>query len=152
MKPSRGLPDPKASLSASSPSQAIAEANKEVEKAMQATKRGPYLQFNPSLRCEIIKYADHHGATAAAAAAARHYLKKLEKRMCESTVKSIKVYVEELWKRPRTLASSNVKISPVLNFRPCLIFVGRLGRRKLNRGKIFTYEILLIRKFPIYCL
>ena len=68
--------------------------------------------------------------------------------MCESTVKSIKVYVEELRNRPRTLASSNVKISPVLNFRPCLIFVGRLGRRTLNTAKKFTYEIFLIRKFP----
>ena len=113
MKPSRCLPDPKASLSASGPSQAIAEANKEVEKAMQATKRGPYLQLSPSLRCEIVKYAGHHGA----AAAARHYLRKLEKRVSESTVKSIKMYVEELRKRPRTLASSNFKFSSVFNFR-----------------------------------
>ena len=34
------------------PSQAIAEANKEVQKAIQATKRGPCLQLSPS-RCEI---------------------------------------------------------------------------------------------------
>ena len=112
MKPSRSLPDLKASLSASGPSQATAEANKEVEKAMQATKRGPYLQLSPSLRCEIVKYTGHHGAASAAAsaAAARYYLKKLEKRVSESTVKSIKVYVEELRKRPRTLASSNCQI------------------------------------------
>ena len=49
MKPSRCLPDPKSSISV--PSQPIAEANKEVQKAMQATKRGPYLQLSPS-RCE----------------------------------------------------------------------------------------------------
>ena len=131
MKPFRGRPDPNASLSASGPSQAIAEANKEIEKAMQTTKRGPYLQLSPSLRCEIVKYAGHHGV-----AAARHYLKKLEKRMSKSTVTSIKVYVEELRKRPQTLASSNVKVSPVLNFRPCLIFVGRLRRRKIFLAKI----------------
>ena len=47
MKPSRCscLQDPKGSMSV--PSQAIVKANKEVQKAMQATKRGPYLQLNP---------------------------------------------------------------------------------------------------------
>ena len=40
MKPSRScLPDPRGSMSV--PSQAIAEANKDVQKAMQATKLGP---------------------------------------------------------------------------------------------------------------
>ena len=70
------------------------------------------MQVNPSLRCEIVKYAGHHRA----AAAAQYYLSKLERCVSESTVKSIKVYVEELWKRPRTLTSSNVKFSPVFKF------------------------------------
>ena len=42
-----GLPDPKGFLSACLPSQAIALANKEVEKTMEAvkvTKRGPYVK------------------------------------------------------------------------------------------------------------
>ena len=86
MKPSRGLPDPKSLLSASVPLQVIAEANKEVQKVMQATKRGPYLKLSPSLQCEIAKYAGHHRATVAA----QHYSRKLEKRASESTVKSIK--------------------------------------------------------------
>ena len=52
MKPSLCLPDPKVSMSV--PSQAIAEVNREVQKAMQATKRGLYLQLSPS-RCEIAR-------------------------------------------------------------------------------------------------
>ena len=69
MKPSRCLPDPKGSMSV--PSQTIAEANKEVQKAMQATKRGPYLQLSVRNRA---KYAGHRGA----AAAARHYTRDNE--------------------------------------------------------------------------
>ena len=52
MKHSRSLPDPRGSMSV--PSQAIAEANKEVQKVMQATIRGPHLQLSPS-RCEIAR-------------------------------------------------------------------------------------------------
>ena len=70
MEPSRCLPDPKGSMSF--PSQAIAESNKEVQKAMQFTKRGPHLQLSPS-RCKIAEYAGHHGA-----AAVRHYFRDNE--------------------------------------------------------------------------
>ena len=99
MKPVGGLPDPRGSLSSSIPAQVIAEANKEVQKVMDGSKRGPYKRYSSTLRAEIAKYACQHGA----AAAARHYSRKLEKTISESTVKSMKkVYVEELQKRPRT--------------------------------------------------
>ena len=50
MKPVGGLPDPRGSLSSSIPSQAIAEANKEVQKATGSApgggKRGPYKKYS----------------------------------------------------------------------------------------------------------
>ena len=76
MKPVGGLPDPRGSLS-SIPSQAIAEANKEVQKATGSApgggKRGPYKKYSSALRVEIAKYACQHGA----AATARHYNTRL---------------------------------------------------------------------------
>ena len=83
-----GLPDPKGTLSRSMPSPAIAEANKEVRKATneQPLKRGPYKRYTPHLRAEIGQYASHHGA----AAAAHYLLKKLEQRVSETTVCSLR--------------------------------------------------------------
>ena len=103
LKPVDGLPDPKGSLTAAMSSAAIAEANKEVQKAIRAasstSKRGPYFKMDSSLRCEIAKYAGYHGA----AESAGHFSRKLDRCLSVSTVKSIKKsYVEELRKRART--------------------------------------------------
>ena len=78
MKPVGGLPDPRGSLSSSIPTQAIAEANKEVQKAVGTVdggKRGPYKRYSSTLHAEIAKYACQHDA----AATTRHYSKKLRK-------------------------------------------------------------------------
>ena len=102
-----GLPDPKGPLTSSIPAQAIAEANKEVQKAMDQSsvtgtcgkKRGSYKNYTATQRSEIGKYSCQHGA----AATARHFSMKLGSKVSESTVKSIKkAYLEELQKRPRT--------------------------------------------------
>lgn len=99
-----GLPDPKGPLTSSISAQAIAEANKEVQKAMgqnsvTGKKRGSYKKYTATQRSEIGKYSCQHGA----AATARHFSMKLGSKVSESTVKSIKkAYLEELRKRPRT--------------------------------------------------
>ena len=93
-----GLPDPKGTLSWSMPSPAIAEASKEVHKATeQLSKHRPYKRYSPRLRAEIGQYASHHRV-----AAARYFFKKLEQRVSESTVRSLRSsYVEGVnWKRP----------------------------------------------------
>ena len=114
LKPVDGLPDPKGSLTAAMSSAAIAEANKEVQKAIRAasgtSKRGPYFKMDSSLRCEIAKYAGYHGA----AESARNFSRKLDRCLSVSTVKSIKKsYVEELRKRARTDDGDEIMILPV---------------------------------------
>ena len=77
MKPVSSLPGPRGLLSSSIPTQAIAEANKEVQKAVGAAdggKRGPYKQYSSTLRVEIAEYACQHGAAVTA-----WYYSKLEK-------------------------------------------------------------------------
>ena len=102
-KPVDGLPNPKGPLSSSISSQAIAAANKEVQKAVGQSsvtgkKRGPYNKFTAAQRFEIGKYSCQYGA----AEAARHFSRKLGSKVRESSVKSIKkAYLEELRKRPR---------------------------------------------------
>ena len=88
LKPRDGLPDPRGSLSSSMPSQAIAQANREVQEAIQSDKgkRGPYKKYSPTVRAEIGKYAYHHGV----AAAARFFSRRLDKKVSETTVRSIK--------------------------------------------------------------
>ena len=88
LKPRDGLPDPRGSLSSSMPSQAIAQANCEVQEAIQSDKgkRGPYKKYSPTVRAEIGKYACHHGV----AAAARFFSRRLDKKVSETTVRSIK--------------------------------------------------------------
>ena len=53
MKPIDGLPDPRGSLSSCISSQAIAEANKEVQKAKAGGtgKRGPYTKYSANSSC-----------------------------------------------------------------------------------------------------
>jgi len=73
-------------LSSSISTQAIADENKEVQKAIETAdggKRGPYKRYSSSLRAEIAKYACQQGA----AATTRQYSKKLEKPSSKSTVK-----------------------------------------------------------------
>ena len=111
MKPVHGLPDLRGSLSASVPSRAIAEANKRVQEEVtrQAGKRGLYAKPSSSQHCEIAKYASQHGT----AESARHFLKKLDKRVSESTVKLIKkVYIEALRKRARTDDDQEMGVLP----------------------------------------
>ena len=79
-----GLPDPRGALSLSMPSSAIAQANTEVQKAIDSEKprkRGPYKRYSSTLRAEIGKYASHHGV----AAAARYFSRKCEKSVSETT-------------------------------------------------------------------
>ena len=106
MKPIDSLPDPRGSLSHSIPSQAIAEANREVQKAMAGGgKCGLYTKYSATVHAEIGKYTYQHGA----AAAARHFTRKLEKPVHKSTVKLIRRgYIEELQKREhgRTMEKS----------------------------------------------
>ena len=55
------------------------------------------MKLSSSQRCEIVKYAvDQHGA----AETARHFSRKLEKCVSESTMKSM--HVEEIQNRART--------------------------------------------------
>ena len=59
-KPIDGFPDLRAVLSSSIPSEAIAQANKEVHKATSSKKkRGPYIKYSTELWAEIGKYATH---------------------------------------------------------------------------------------------
>ena len=110
LKPIGCAPDPRGSLSRSIPSQAIAEANKQVERVLaEGSNRGPYTKYNAAVRPEIGKYACQHGA----AAAARHFTRKLKKPVRESSVKSIKKgYIEELRKRQRTDDGEEVTAFP----------------------------------------
>ena len=80
-----GLPGPRGSLSSSIPTQAIAEANKEVQKAVGTVEVNVVLTSGTALRAEIAEYACQHGA----AATAWYHSKKLEKPLNESTVKSM---------------------------------------------------------------
>ena len=112
LRPVNGLPDPKGSLSGSIPTQAIAQANREVENAMESTtggKRGSYTKYSATQCSDIARYACQHGA----AAAARYFSKKLAKQVSESTVKSIKkAYIEELRKRAWTDEGEDVTSLP----------------------------------------
>ena len=95
-----GLPDPRDPLSSTIRAQAIAEANREVQEATsigsKRTERGSYKRYSASVRAEIGKYASNHGV----AAAARYFSKKLNCRVSETTVRSIRSsYAEGVRKR-----------------------------------------------------
>ncbi len=108
-KPRHGLPDPKEPLSVQLPSQAIAAAKYEVDKAIKEAeknkKRGKYnryyihttitvcdcynfpsLRYSSTDRADIERYACRHGT----AAAARHFSRKFEVKVSENTVVSLK--------------------------------------------------------------
>ena len=88
LRPKDGLPNPRGSLSSSMSSIAIAQANKEVQEILKPKekKRGKYNKFSAELRAEIGKYASYHGV----AATARHFSRKLKKKVSESTARSIR--------------------------------------------------------------
>ena len=93
LNPQNGLPDPRGSLSSTIPTQAIAQANEQVQEAIHTEKeiRGPYKKYSPTVQAEMGKYACHRGM----AAAACFFSRRLEKKVSESTVRSIKsAYVE----------------------------------------------------------
>ena len=99
MTPTNGLPDPRGSLSTTISRQAIAAANQEIQKELNAKKRGQYKKYTPAQRSAIGKYSSQHGA----AAAAKHFSRLWGSKISASTVKSIKkAYLEELRKRPRS--------------------------------------------------
>ncbi len=105
-----GLPG--GSLSSSIPTQAIAEANKEVQKAIRNAegKRGVYQKYSPTVCSGIGKYACQHGA----AAAAHYFSRKLKNKVSESTVKSInQAYMGELRKGARTDDGGEIAALPV---------------------------------------
>ena len=105
-----GLPDPRGALSLSMPSSAIAQANTEVQKAIDSEKprkRGPYKRYSSTIRAEIGKYASHHGV----AAAARYFSRKCEKSVSETTVRSIRsAYLQGRRKRTAELDEEDAEI------------------------------------------
>ena len=66
LQPKDGLPDPRSALSLAVPSQAMAEANRDVHEATSKKNRGSYKRYSASVRAEIGRYAIHHGVAAAA--------------------------------------------------------------------------------------
>ena len=73
-------------MSSSIPTQAIAEANKEVHKAVGAAdkgKHGAYKRYSSTLRAKIAKYACQHGVAAIASNL------KLVKQFSKSTVNGL---------------------------------------------------------------
>ena len=78
LQPKDGLPDPRSALSLAVPSQAMAEANRDVQEA-PSKNRGAYKRYSASVRAEIGRYAIHHGV----ATAARYFSKK---HVSEATV------------------------------------------------------------------
>ena len=110
LKHSNGLPDPRGSLSTTISREAIAAANQEVQKELNATKkRGQYKKYSPAQRSAIGRYSSRHGA----AAAAKHFSKLWGCKISDSTVKSIKkAYLDELRKRPRSDGGGEITALP----------------------------------------
>ena len=92
------LPDPKGSLQTAVPSHAIEAANREVgriqdEVSQPPPKRGKYNRFDAETRATIGQYACSNGVVAAA----RHFSRKLERPVNETTIQNIKkAYLEEI--------------------------------------------------------
>ncbi len=106
LKPRDRLLDPKGTLV---PLWAIAAANREVVQT-QATseagkKRGPYRKYSPEERLEIGQYASENGI----AAAARHFSRRFQQNVRESTVQYIKKgYISGL-RRKRAASQDEVE-------------------------------------------
>jgi len=94
---STSLPDPKGPLSDHVLTASIAEANKEVLKAVaeakEPQKKGPYIKVTPEYKAKVAKFASINGNSVAA----RKYTKLLGKNLNESTVRLwVKNYKLEL--------------------------------------------------------
>ena len=88
------------------PSQAIAEANRQVEDETRTKKRGQYKRYSAEVRAEIGKYASFHGV----AAAARRFSKN---PVSETTVRSIKqAYMEQVKKKRRAEDEEDIVTLP----------------------------------------
>ena len=98
-----GLPNPQGLVSAKISPAAIASANELVCEAQQVTtkrrkNRGVYHKLRPSMRARIGMYSCGNGV----AAAARHFSRKLDKSLNESTVRGLKkAYLAELGRKRR---------------------------------------------------
>ena len=83
---SASLPDPKGPLSDHLPTASIAEANREVLKAVAEAKeprnKGPYIKVTPECKAQVAKFASINGNSVAA----RKYTKILGKKLNKSTV------------------------------------------------------------------
>ena len=62
----------------------------------------------------------------------------------------VNVVATNAHKKISSRSNCNAKFLTLFNFRPCFIFVGKLGRRQLYTRKNLTEEIFLIRNFNIY--
>ena len=110
LKPRDGLPDPRGALSLSMPSQAIAEANREVQEATNKVKWGPYKRYSTSVRAEIGKYASQHGV----AATARVFSKRLDSPVSETTVRSIRsAYIQGVHQKQRAEDDGEIVALPL---------------------------------------
>ena len=99
LKPLNRFPEPKRSLSASIPTPAIRQANKEVEVVLKENtgehgrKRKSYKKISDELIAKVGKYAAELGNTAAV----RKFSQEFESPLRESTVRSLKkAYLMEL--------------------------------------------------------
>ena len=132
LKPRDGLPDLRGSLSSLMPSQAIAQANREVQEAIQSDT--PYKKYSPTVRAEIGKYACHHGV----AAAARFFSRRLDKKVSETTVRSIKSAYVELGVQQKRGAEDEGEITALP--------LKKRGRRGLLGQELDTHVQMYLKK------
>ena len=97
------LPDPEGLLSDHLPTASIAEANKEVLKAVagakEPQKKGPYIIVTPECKAQVAKFASINGNSVAA----RKYTKLFGKKLNESNVHLwVKNYELELERKRKT--------------------------------------------------
>ena len=114
-KPIDGLPDPRGALSSSIHPEAIAQANKEVQKATNSEKQKhePYTKYSTEVRAEIGEHATHHGVAATA-----RFSRRLAKTVSESTVRSIKAataYLSTVFCASCTQASTSPTAAVTIN-------------------------------------
>lgn len=130
-KRKEGLPDPRGELSTMLPPRAIASANSEIKKSIQARskRRGPYSRYSPTKRAAIGKYALENGV----AATSRIYSRKLGHNVSATTVRSIKMaFLEQ--KKLLLENSETHDGSSELNLLPCkprgrLLLLGTLDSK-----------------------
>ena len=110
LRPIDGLPDPKGPPSFKLPSAAIANANHHVQEAIHngKQKRGSYNSYSPIMRSDTGKYACQHGV----ASAAQVFSKRLEKRVIETTVCSIRDSYKKELRKKRSAEDSEVSVVP----------------------------------------